>query len=86
MNRMYTAEEMLQSDIQSFKSGIVAGLEGALVSMRALDEGIRINEITHEEAWNIIENVLAGKLKEGELFDGINRNMSVLRTDTDGRG
>ena len=68
MDRMYTAEEMIENDIRSFKGGIIAGLEGALIAMRALDEGLRINDITHEEAWNILENVLAGKLKEGELF------------------
>ena len=85
MDRMYTADEMLENDIRSYKGGIMAGLEAALTMMQALDEGIRINDITHEEAWNIIENVLAGKLKEGELFDGINRDMPVLRTDTDGR-
>ena len=67
MDRKYTAEEMLKSDIQAFKKGCMAGLKATLTSIQFLDKGICTHQITHEEAWNIIMNVLARKLKEGEL-------------------
>ena len=85
MDRMYTAEEMIESDMQSFRKGIEGGLEGALIAMKTLEKGIRIHELTHEEAWNTAIVVLTKKIKEVKKENANDRDMPVLRADADSR-
>ena len=62
--RMYTAEEMVESNIQAFKEGIQAGLAGALVAIKQLEIAIAIGALTYVDTWNALKEVLGKQIKD----------------------
>lgn len=62
--RMYTAEEMVESNTKAFKEGIQAGLAGALVAIKQLEIAIDSGALTYVDTWNALKTVLDKQIKD----------------------